>query len=101
MAPRAAAITPLTIRASSSLISDKVGVLSVHTSVVVLRVVIHKSGTVRAEIANASDAQKRPMGWVTSFKGGVEMLRMQSAAQLNGGFFTSGKGFYNRSRIAQ
>ena len=86
----------LTVRQNLAISSQKCGILERGDQVMVLRMIISKSGTVRAQITRSPGA--RPAGWVTSYKGGVEMLQMSSAAEIRGGFYTSAVSLYNSSR---
>ena len=93
----ATAMVPLNMRSTASLGAKKLGTIPKGKRVYVLKVIVDQSGMVRAEIADQSDPAKA-IGWVTSYKNGIEMLRVGSAAQLQGGFFTSSKAFYNSAR---
>ena len=73
---------PLTLRQSVALSSEKCGVLIKGEDVAVLKVIINRNGTVRAQVGRTTE--ESPLGWVTSFKGGVEMLRMGNAAEIRG-----------------
>ena len=92
------AAATLVLRSSASLNSESTGVLEKGTAVAVLDVVIQKSGAVRALVALKSDAEQKSIGWVTSYKGGVEKLKMGTAAALQDGFFTSAAMNYNSCR---
>ena len=91
------ATSPLVLRASDSIKSKKTGIVAKGTVVIVLQTIIQKSGSVRVEVA-LSEQPNQPIGWVTAYKGGVEMMRLHSAAEIKDGFFSSSSKNYNSNR---
>jgi len=88
---------PLVLRSSAALGSEQIGFLDRGASVVIIEAVTNQCGTVRALVALEAEGDT-PVGWVTSYKAGVEMVQVGSAVPINGGFFTSAAALYDSSR---
>jgi len=88
---------PLVLRSSAALGSEQIGFLDRGASVVIIEAVTNQGGTVRALVALEAEGST-PVGWVTAYKAGVEMVQVGSAVPISGGFFTSAAALYDSSR---
>jgi len=85
---QAQASAPLVLRNGPSVDADRCGILEKGSNVVVLEEQTLIKGVYRAQIALKA-APDQPLGWVTSFKAGSELLRMSVAEESLNGFYTS------------